>query len=289
MPSIVTPEGSKNISSLLYVSPQGTYQTVMRYVGEGYSSAQDMLSKPWFQIAHRGGSRDFSEHSEQAYINALSLGYGAFEVALATSSDGVLFLMHDSTLLRTSGIDQSARATPWSTIEPLKIFKPTSAVSGASDRPYMTFQKYLDTFGKHVVSLIDTKYLYPADRIVMRDMITASGAKNRVIGKVVLGDSSSYVNSASLAKEWQTFGVPVAGLMYASNQPDFSELVPTYDILGMEYTAEQSVWDSLKNVSGSKKIIGHIAPNTSAVLTAKTKGANGAMCSSPTATPVLTS
>lgn len=288
MTDIVTKNGKRTISLVSYVSPSGTVPVNMQRMAEGYPSVNDMLGRSWFQLAHRGGSRDYSEHSEQAYTNAYVAGYGAFEVAVATSSDGTLFLMHDATLLRTSNLDQSARATPWATIKDLKIIKPTTAVAGATDRSYLTLDKYFDLFGNHGVHFIDTKYLYPADRVTLRNMIVAKGLTSRVLGKVVLGDSSTYAIAATLAKEWQDAGIKVAGLMYAINKDDFPSLVGTYDVLGMEYTADQTVWDALKNAGGSKKIIGHIAPNTSSVTTAKTKGASGCICSSPMTTPVLT-
>lgn len=287
MTSINTTNGPMPISSISYKSPDGVISAEMGRMSEGYDSTTSMLNSGWFQVAHRGGSKDYSEHSQQGYTNSLFRGYRAMEVALATSSDGVLFLMHDASLLRTSGLNQSARTTPWATIKDLFITKPNTSVAGATNRPYMTFEKYLDTFGKHSVSLIDTKYLYPADRVVMRSMITNAGTLSKTMGKVVLGDSSTYTNGASLAQEWKNFGVPVAGLFYAINQPDFATLDPTYDVFGMEYTASQAVWDSLRNTNSSKKIIGHIAPDTASVMVAKTKGADGCICSSPMKTPVL--
>lgn len=288
MAGMVTDTGTKNIDSISYVSPTGTYAATMNLMREGYSSVDSMLSG-WFQVAHRGGSMDYSEHSKQAYTNAIKSGYGAFEVAVATSSDGVLFLMHDSSFQRTSGLNQSARATPWATVDTLNISVPNTSVSGATPRKYLTLGDYLNSYGDSRVHLIDTKYLYPEDRTKLRNTLKTRGLINRVLAKVVLGGPESYDEATKVAKEWHDDGFKVAGLMYSTNQSDFSTLVPLFDVLGMEHNADQSVWDSLKSVAGAKKIIGHIAPDTTAVMNAKIKGASGAMCSSPATTAVLTS
>ena len=63
----------------------------------GYPSVQDMLTQPEFYSAHRGGSADDPEMTMQAYRNSAKRGYGALEISLARSSDGIWFGLHDDT------------------------------------------------------------------------------------------------------------------------------------------------------------------------------------------------
>lgn len=53
-------------------------------------------------IAHRGAGRLAPENTLAAFRHGASLGYRMFECDVKLSSDGVPFLMHDSTLTRTT-------------------------------------------------------------------------------------------------------------------------------------------------------------------------------------------
>src|SRR5690606_29595072 len=48
-----------------------------------------------------------------------------------------------------------------------------------------------------------------------------------------------------------------------------------WDVLGMDYTADQTAWDLAK--ATGKKVIGHIVPDASAAAVALGKGADGLM------------
>lgn len=57
-------------------------------------------------IAHRGASFDAPESSAPAYVLARELGVDYLELDLQRSRDGVLVVVHDDTLLRTSDVAQ---------------------------------------------------------------------------------------------------------------------------------------------------------------------------------------
>ncbi len=77
------------------------------------------LLEPWpypFWIAHRGGGHLAPENTLAAFeLAATRFGYHAFECDVQLSRDGVPFLMHDATLLRTTGCH--AQASDWSMAE----------------------------------------------------------------------------------------------------------------------------------------------------------------------------
>ncbi len=70
---------------------------------------RDFITDPARQYAvvvHRGIWRDAPENSLAAIESAISGGYDAVEIDIRRSADGGLFLLHDDTLERMTGLDQ---------------------------------------------------------------------------------------------------------------------------------------------------------------------------------------
>jgi glycerophosphoryl diester phosphodiesterase len=77
---------------------------------------------PWpypFWIAHRGAGKLAPENTLAAFRLGASFGWRAFECDVKLSSDGVPFLLHDSTLERTSNGSGNAGERPWSELAQL--------------------------------------------------------------------------------------------------------------------------------------------------------------------------
>lgn len=258
-----------------------------------YANAAAVLADGWVQVAHRGGSADYAEHSAQAYQRAYAAGYRVMEVAVAVSAQpdgtprgGTLFLLHDSTLDRTSGTSgMNAQATPWATIQGLQITPPAGARPDATAQPYLTFDQYLEQFGADVITVLDMKYLWPADRARVHDAIQARGLGHRVIGKTVYGGPSMYDSALAVRNEFHDRGMPTWGAFYAANEADFAELSALHDLVGMEYTASAGVWSALIAAAPGKHVLGHICATAAHVSTAVSKGATGVMVSSPYLAP----
>ena len=64
-------------------------------------------------IAHRGAGKLAPENTLAAFRVGASHGYRAFECDVKLSADGVPFLLHDSTLQRTTSGRGAAAAMPW--------------------------------------------------------------------------------------------------------------------------------------------------------------------------------
>ena len=69
-----------------------------------------------FWIAHRGAGKLAPENTLAAFRLGAQHGYRMFECDAKLSSDGVPFLLHDSTLERTSNGHGVAGEQPWSTL-----------------------------------------------------------------------------------------------------------------------------------------------------------------------------
>ncbi len=73
-------------------------------------------------IAHRGGpTRDFPENAIETFERTLRAGARILEVDIMQSRDGVLFLMHDDTLDRTSTGSGAAADADWADIRTLRL------------------------------------------------------------------------------------------------------------------------------------------------------------------------
>ena len=78
--------------------------------------------KPWPYprwVAHRGAGKLAPENTLAAFRLGADYGYRMFECDAKLSADGVPFLLHDSTLERTSNGHGTAGARPWSELAQL--------------------------------------------------------------------------------------------------------------------------------------------------------------------------
>lgn len=80
------------------------------------------MSAPWpfpFWIAHRGAGRQAPENTLAALRHGRACGFRAFEVDAKISLDGVPFLMHDTTLDRTTTEHGRAGERTWAELQTL--------------------------------------------------------------------------------------------------------------------------------------------------------------------------
>jgi glycerophosphoryl diester phosphodiesterase len=70
-------------------------------------------------IAHRGAGKQAPENTLAAFRLGAGYGYRAFECDVKLSADGVPFLLHDSTLQRTTSGHDAAALLPWSELSKL--------------------------------------------------------------------------------------------------------------------------------------------------------------------------
>ncbi|MBI2298827.1 MAG: hypothetical protein HYU66_07750 [Armatimonadetes bacterium] len=70
-------------------------------------------------FAHRGFSWEYPENTVAAFRAGLQLGVDGCETDVHLSRDGVPYLLHDDSLLRTTGADRAGDALTWAEIETL--------------------------------------------------------------------------------------------------------------------------------------------------------------------------
>ncbi|BDZ40840.1 hypothetical protein GCM10025865_01390 [Paraoerskovia sediminicola] len=247
----------------------------------GYDTSAAMLAQEPFYIAHRGGSKDYPEHSLLAYTQAVRHEFGALELALARTSDGVWFGLHDDSLDRTSlgtgggtGTQLVASQMTWAEVQQYVINLP-AGTSGRLPQPYMRWEEYVETYYASHVTFIDIKAAF-SHRTELLNMMDAlpGNPRQRFVAKYYGKQYGGWAQDAS-ARGYKTWGY-----FYAGDGATIDQWADKWDILGLSYDAPAGDWSSF--VGTGKPVVGHICPDQAAADTALAKGAAGLMVSGVT-------
>lgn len=99
-------------------------------------------------IAHRGGGEENLENSRSAFEHALGLGFPVIETDVHASSDGVLVVVHDPQLTRTTDFNYEVGSTEWSTLSKVRL---------RNGDPLMRLEEFLELVGDSVRINLDPK------------------------------------------------------------------------------------------------------------------------------------
>lgn len=228
-----------------------------------------LASKP-FYVAHRLGGTEYPEFTQKGLTESLKAGFKALELSVRRCSTGEFVLIHDWVTTRTvPGTDYQIWNTPWSVLSGLQ------QASGG----FLRLTDVVNQVGDDIVLAIDHKVTsskptgsqgdMDSENALFDYLDTIPNAKDRVLIK-------QFINGgvAGRAKEK---GYKSMCMMYP-NEIAGADLSP-FDVLGMEWNAEQGVWDTLK--ATGKPLIAHIITTQQQADTALTRGATGLMASVP--------
>ena len=232
---------------------------------------EKFLSKKPFYIAHRLGGHDFPEHTLQGLQASIGAGYKAVEFSTYQTKDGVFIGSHDWTTERTTGVRHEIWNTDWLTIQTLnqaagKIIRLEDMLS-ALPPDVVVFLDHKDTSSRAnptAAGLRSEATLFEKLEQLLPN------PQQRIVWKVFA--------EASSAERARQRGYKINCMLYPATMAgaDFSR----WDILGMEWNADQTVWDHLKTTG--KPTVAHIIYNQTQAQTALGRGADGLMVSVPT-------
>lgn len=196
----------------------------------------------------------------RAYTNSVAWGVGALEVSANRTSDGVWVTVHDANLTRTS---PGAPATPvaemtWQQVQQYKI-------NGVE--PYARLEDVLDAYGSSHVLFLDPKFSgWDMDGFcgLILDHMPAANAVIKF-----------FYTASDVANAAHDHGLLTWGYYYQDSAANIPNSHGPWDVLGMDYTANQASWDLA--LATGKKVIGHIVPNAAGAASAIAKGAAGLM------------
>lgn len=275
-------DGAADPALLYYANASGEPRTpsYLTTMPPGYPSVAAMLAEPLFFIAHRGGSRNFPEMSLHAYTQSVARSYGALEISLARTSDGVYFGLHDSSLDRTSlgttGTTLNPETMTWAQVQAYSILPPSTAAPSEIARPYMRWEEIIATYASTHILFIDPKVVDSQYHDIVLDMMDAlPGATDRMVAKFY-GVSGGVGNTGWAGKATDR-GYQTWGYFYQADSANFAAYQGRWSILGMEYGADQTTWNTI--LSYGKPVIGHVIPSMTNAQTAVDRGAAGLMVS----------
>lgn len=228
-----------------------------------------LASKP-FYVAHRIGGTEYPEFTRQGLDASLRAGFKALELSVRRCSTGEFVLIHDWVTTRTvPGTDYQIWNTPWSVLSGLQ------QASGG----FMRLTDVVDQVGDDVVLAIDHKVTsskptgsqgdMDSENALFDYLDTIPNAKDRVLIK-------QFVNGG-VADRAKPKGYKSMCMMYPAEVA--SADLAKWDVLGMEWNAEQGVWDTLK--ATGKPLIAHIITTQQQADMALARGATGLMASVP--------
>ena len=230
-----------------------------------------LSSKP-FYVAHRLGGTEYPEFTQTGLDASLRAGFKALELSIRRCSTGEYVLIHDWVTARTvPGTEYQIWNTPWSTLAGLQ------QASGG----FLRLTDVLDQVGDDVVLAIDHKVTSSKEVGSTGDMesevalfafleerLGAQAQKRVIIKHFIKGGVSQRARERGYKTMCMMYPNEIAGA-------DLS----LFDVLGMEWNAEQNVWDTLK--ATGKPLIAHIITTKQQADTALARGATGLMASVP--------
>jgi hypothetical protein len=259
---------------LFYTSAPSTMSTPkeIRAMPTGYASVTAMLASTPFYIAHRGGSVDWPEMSLFAYTQSAFWGVGALEISMQRTSDGVWFGLHDETLDRTSGTTNFYAAQhTWAEVQAYQISAANTTDTTQPARPYMRWEELMSAYyGTHVI-MVDPKNAVGFMTELLDMMDAQPGSPTTQFVAKYYGVVSAWPAAA------RARGYKAWGYFYQSDSANFNAYQGNWDILGMDFNADQATWTTI--LSYGKPVIAHTVPDGAAATTALNFGAAGMMVS----------
>ena len=228
-----------------------------------------LASKP-FYVAHRLGGTEYPEFTQKGLTESLKAGFKALELSVRRCASGEFVLIHDWVTTRTvPGTDYQIWNTPWSVLSGLQqasggFLRLTDVVNQVGDDIVLAIDHKV-TSGKPTGSQGDME----SENVLFDYLDTIPNAKDRVLIK-------QFVNGG-VASRAKAKGYKGMCMMY-SNEVAGADL-SSFDVLGMEWNAEQGVWDTLK--ATGKPLIAHIITTRQQADVALARGATGLMASVP--------
>ncbi|QGZ16714.1 minor tail protein [Microbacterium phage Dewdrop] len=232
----------------------------------GFANVAEMLATYGATWAHRGGSLNWPEMSEFAYDQAVAASYPVLEFSAGRTTDSVWFGLHDTTLNRTSQTTglPNVNTMTWAQVQTYQ----NTLNSAGTPRPYYRLIDFLDKYTPTHVVLVDPKY--EVGRVTeFLDILDAHGGPAKIIVKFYgVGTGAAALATAARARGYKTWGY-----FYDTDIPtgDLATYQGYWDILGMNYEADQTAWNTI--TSYGKSVAGHIIQGQASYDTAMSKGA----------------
>lgn len=145
-----------------------------------------------FLAAHRGGPKPgFPENTLETMIEAYENGIRVFEIDVQTSSDGILYLLHDNTLSRTTTGRARADEESWETISRLSTIDQEQRVT----RINPTKLEDVLLWAREAGAIVEIDKKPTSGWLDILDMVQSTNSANHVILITYTSEDASYIHS----------------------------------------------------------------------------------------------
>jgi len=151
-------------------------------VAQLIANLEDSHNKEIMVIAHRGDWRNAPENSLQAIRNCIKMGVDMVEIDVRETSDGVLVLMHDDTIDRTT--TGKGKISDW-TYDSLQTLRLVDGLNVPTDHQVPTLKEALEVAEDKILINLDKSYdifdkcFAIAEETGTLDQIVIKGGKSR--------------------------------------------------------------------------------------------------------------
>ncbi|MGI3164595.1 glycerophosphodiester phosphodiesterase family protein [Pseudooceanicola sp. 200-1SW] len=160
-------------------------------------------------IAHRGAWHLAPENSVASILRAAEAGYEVVEIDVQCSADGVLFLMHDETLTRMTGLAVEAQSLTWAELSALALRAGDGRGDAApTEHRIPTLQEALEAAHGRIYLDVDVKS--PAQNMEAAGAaIAAAGMQDYVDIKIPVHSDADAERLAALEAQYGVMVMPM--------------------------------------------------------------------------------
>ena len=172
----------------------------------------------------------------------------------------------------------------WADVQAYRILGSTAVDDPTQpSQPYARWEEIIAAHYPSHVIFVDPKHALGHSGELMAKMNALPGApRNHLVCKYY-GVSGNAANTTGWAKLAADNGYRRWGYFYAADAADFAAYQGRWEILGLDYSADASCWNTM--LTYGKPIIGHIIANRAAAAMARAKGAAALMVSGAATMP----
>lgn len=211
-------------------------------------------TKP-FYVAHRCGSANWPEFVQIGAVRSANLNFGALEISVWRTPDGVFVCQHDQTTTRTiPATSYDVTATNWTgTLQGLNVSPVGTDNQAQPVQPLCRLETLLDMYASdHVIYLEDKSGVNSA--ALLNLVKTYPNYASHFVWKQYGPANTSPGIAAAKA-----LGITNWAYYFADDMPNFESTYATYDTLGIDFACTDS--DIQEVVAKGKLTLGHIIAN----------------------------
>lgn len=164
------------------VTPSNEEKSERGEISDLIQNLEDSHNPEIMVVAHRGDWRNAPENSLQAIQNCIDMGVDMVEIDVRETKDGVLVLMHDHTIDRTT--TGEGRVSEW-TFDSLQTLRLVDGLSVPTDHRIPTLEEALMLSKDKILINLDKSYnifdkcFAVAEKTGTLDQIVIKGSKSR--------------------------------------------------------------------------------------------------------------